>query len=592
MKDAQPNFRATGLFLSGFQSIVEPTFIPLKPLTFLYGPNSSGKSSVIDAIGLFENIALRQSDQIWEKVVRWQHRSINERGSWERLGEHQGKDGPFCCLRVGVEFTVPKNWAEYVDQEINDHKSDWRDQDHLATLAYLVGRTVHLDFGIGGSMDPFRLRIAVDHRPIFEARAGQEDDGHVCWRDSQGRRSGDPGFDEEDDDYGDDGPIRIYFNHPFWQRDRGIANLVESSPSPTDVYGWLYIRKSDDYVTVFGVDFKRFDDGGLYRFHISEGQQPWKKEQSQEVDSKSGKVFPRKKRAVPKGSTIYDLEEPLEEFGLVCNALLQIGAASLKRIHVKGDRQVLRPSETTFGKSKFSTKEDSDLGEACVMLAQCLGVAETKNRKVAQNLGFARLTDNSPDHRLVNEWLTLTMPSLRGYKLRSDVHMSVHLAKKRDPFRPVDDFVYRLYLVDSQARPFEFEDVGSGFSYVFPILAALWAGNLSVVEQPELHLHPSAQCDIADVFLAAKNLGHAALVESHSENLILRVLRRIRETTNGTLSIKSHRTTPDDVAVLYFEPQTGGSTKVKQLRISGDGDFIDRWPAGFFEERTKELFGE
>ena len=87
-------------------------------------------------------------------------------------------------------------------------------------------------------------------------------------------------------------------------------------------------------------------------------------------------------------------------------------------------------------------------------------------------------------------------------------------------------------------------------------------------------------------------MGHAALIESHSENLILRILRRIRETTEGRVKEKSLRITPDEVAVLYFDPQSDGTTKVKQLRISRDGDFIDRWPAGFFEERSRELFGE
>jgi predicted ATPase len=49
---------------------------------------------------------------------------------------------------------------------------------------------------------------------------------------------------------------------------------------------------------------------------------------------------------------------------------------------------------------------------------------------------------------------------------------------------------------------------------------------------------------------------------------------------------------PEDLRVLYFEPQPDGYTKVKNIRVSTQGDFIDRWPRGFFEERSKELFDE
>ena len=52
------------------------------------------------------------------------------------------------------------------------------------------------------------------------------------------------------------------------------------------------------------------------------------------------------------------------------------------------------------------------------------------------------------------------------------------------------------------------------------------------------------------------------------------------------------RVEPDDVSVLYFDPQPNGTTKVKRLRVSADGDFLDRWPRGFFTERDEDLFDE
>ena len=46
------------------------------------------------------------------------------------------------------------------------------------------------------------------------------------------------------------------------------------------------------------------------------------------------------------------------------------------------------------------------------------------------------------------------------------------------------------------------------------------------------------------------------------------------------------------VAVMYFEPDALGKTKVKRIRIAPDGEFLDRWPKGFFAERDQELFDE
>ena len=55
---------------------------------------------------------------------------------------------------------------------------------------------------------------------------------------------------------------------------------------------------------------------------------------------------------------------------------------------------------------------------------------------------------------------------------------------------------------------------------------------------------------------------------------------------------KNLHLTYEDVAVNYFEPQGDGTTKVHIIRVAPDGEFIDRWPHGFFPERNRELFDE
>ena len=119
---------------------------------------------------------------------------------------------------------------------------------------------------------------------------------------------------------------------------------------------------------------------------------------------------------------------------------------------------------------------------------------------------------------------------------------------------------------------------------------------LVFIEQPELHLHPRAQCALGDLFIAKSNddqinTRNVFVLETHSEHLVLRILRRIRETTDGMLEASPHlKLTAEDISVSYFEATPMG-TVVHQMAATPDGDFLQRWPEGFFPERGKELFG-
>jgi predicted ATPase len=139
-----------------------------------------------------------------------------------------------------------------------------------------------------------------------------------------------------------------------------------------------------------------------------------------------------------------------------------------------------------------------------------------------------------------------------------------------------------------------------GISQVIPILVATSAlsSKMICMEQPELHLHPGLQAKLADaLFESAISKDNKLIIETHSEHLILRILRRIRETTRGKIGTWPAQLReacpngimPEDVAVLYVEPGAEGA-KVRELRIDGQGRFIDEWPNGFFEERFSEEF--
>lgn len=134
-----------------------------------------------------------------------------------------------------------------------------------------------------------------------------------------------------------------------------------------------------------------------------------------------------------------------------------------------------------------------------------------------------------------------------------------------------------------------FEDVGDGISFMLPVIIACALSKFqnTLIEQPELHLHPSLQQALADVIVKhGKNSSTTMIVETHSEHLILRMLRRIKESK----ILKSvHRFKKEDISVYYFDPTISDGTYVSRQYVTDDGDFEIDWPRGFFTERDVDL---
>jgi predicted ATPase len=130
-------------------------------------------------------------------------------------------------------------------------------------------------------------------------------------------------------------------------------------------------------------------------------------------------------------------------------------------------------------------------------------------------------------------------------------------------------------------------DVGFGVSQVLPALVqAFYCPPNSTVwmEQPEIHLHPQVQAELADVFISAIQAREEGrerhvqlIVESHSEHFLNRLQRRVAE---GTVS-------PDDVAV-YFCRRGGAATELEPLRLNMFGE-IENWPENFFGDEMADI---
>jgi predicted ATPase len=133
---------------------------------------------------------------------------------------------------------------------------------------------------------------------------------------------------------------------------------------------------------------------------------------------------------------------------------------------------------------------------------------------------------------------------------------------------------------------------------MIPVVVACLKKNPGVVmvEQPELHIHPAIQVGLGDLFLSAAGTdqnsisdGKTLLIETHSEHIMLRLLRRVRESSNNELPPGAMRAEAKDIAVIYVE-NSDQTVEFKKMHVDSEGDFSDRWPRGFFTERAEELF--
>jgi len=136
-------------------------------------------------------------------------------------------------------------------------------------------------------------------------------------------------------------------------------------------------------------------------------------------------------------------------------------------------------------------------------------------------------------------------------------------------------------------------DVGIGISQVLPVLVTCFSSKNKIIamEQPEIHLHPALQAELGDVFIESA-LGEGKnifLIESHSEHLLLRVMRRMRETYNDELPEGVPPVKPEDVCVLFVEP-VGSHSIVREMQLNESGELVKAWPGGFFEEGLREIF--
>ena len=126
-------------------------------------------------------------------------------------------------------------------------------------------------------------------------------------------------------------------------------------------------------------------------------------------------------------------------------------------------------------------------------------------------------------------------------------------------------------------------DVGYGVSQVLPVITALLRGGapaMSLLQQPEVHLHPKAQAELGSLFCRVAESSRQLIVETHSDHLLNRVRMDVRD---GKAKLK-----PEDVSILYFE-RGDLDVHIHSLSIDGEGNILGAPPSygKFFMDEVK-----
>ena len=126
-------------------------------------------------------------------------------------------------------------------------------------------------------------------------------------------------------------------------------------------------------------------------------------------------------------------------------------------------------------------------------------------------------------------------------------------------------------------------DVGYGVSQVLPVITELLrrdAPPMFLLQQPEVHLHPSAQAALGSLFCQVAKPERQLIVETHSDHLLDRVRMDVRDAET--------KLKPEDVSILFFE-RGDLDVRIHSLRFDEEGNVLDVPPSyrRFFMEETR-----
>jgi len=541
----------TAIRVGNFKAFADTQKIPVRPLTLIYGANSSGKSSVIHSI-VFARHALETGD----------------------LDIH--------CTNIGGEAVDLGGFRQYIHRREANRRMEWSAELDTAgfkgRLAELLApvRKVAVTLAVGISLDDqdCPLPDAVPEVHAYEVVA----DGKSLLRMSK-RRDGKLQLD------------RLDHEHPVFRE--VLKAIVQTSTTAKSIHPSDY-EGLDEAITSIVPEIVtsvgRFLPEGLLRSEsfTPGGQMP---------------LFP-----VSRGRRREDLAAAVRFFiprtiDELISGIGQVVAEELSRLQYLGPLRSYPPRHLAFvqqhdpnwfaggGYAWDVVRRDTEVRKQVNAWLTAPDRLQTPYELRIRHL--LTIDDLDAEYTKIIEKLEQRFTSDEPYDfdLFGEIYSALETLKEQEA--KLTD-IQELNLVDRRSETIvSHRDVGIGVSQVLPVLVGAYASKNQIVaiEQPEIHLHPALQADLGDVFLQSalgKNRNRF-LIETHSEHLLLRIMRRMRETSSETLPDGLPEVRPDDVCVLFVQPK-GSSSAVRHLELDEEGQLLDAWPGGFFEEGYRERF--
>ncbi len=598
--------RLTRIEIENFKGIGTLQSIDLKPITLLFGPNSAGKSTILQAMHYLREVIERNNPDPDQTIAG----GLTDLGGFANLVHGHETDR---SIHIKVRLDIGDDQGS--DRlPINSGGNLQDPQFTNLPVQYIVGENTELktyavlqEVGIGIEVawsdliqGPYVAKMSVEHNGDELAvlrsppQEGQAELIDINWQHPMLEKLVDPNDEPEDwgeglsialgyDPQTEDGdPFNTPLGNELYELSRQIVadaqinDLVRFRVKVNTEFGAL-----PDLDRPLSLDLVELDKN-LIRMRYAHGASLPRLSDSDELRAADELDLETYRRAGLSALLDEMVLGPVRILRDYLKSLTYIGP--LREIPSRGYRPRLSPDESRWAK----------------------GLA-----------AWDVLHDQTTGHLLesVNDWLSSDLKLKTGYKLQQTVFKQVpNTSRFHQLFqRGIDEDdlgdLHELYASLKTVKEFRLldlnkgvlvapSDVGVGISQMVPVVVAclMDPDGLIAIEQPELHIHPAIQVGLGDLFIEATQGRQSAvgperslLIETHSEHIMLRLLRRIREKTENELPPGIEGISPDDLAVIYVESGLDG-VEFRLLRVDEEGEFRDRWPDGFFDERAEELF--